>query len=92
MNPLMLSTLTFLIVSPAISICDEDLSKTSPSDEDATKHPLYAGHDDESDYINENSVNYPWSMYRQIRAPSGFMGVRGKKDFEPAKYWELVVS
>lgn len=104
MHSLLLSTLTFLVVSPAISMCDEDLHKTSSDgsseqiknpeyDENVTRHPLFASHfqQDESDYANENSINNPWTFYRQLRAPSGFLGVRGKKDFEPANYWNLQV-
>lgn len=101
MNSVMMSAFTLLIVAPAISICDEDLSKVNihgkseqsrdqtDSYESVTTHPLYAGNDG-TDYTNENVVNNPWVFYRQIRAPSGFFGVRGKKDFEPGFYWDQV--
>lgn len=70
MKSLILGTLTFLIVAPSISICDEDLSKSSG------KHP-----NDETEFTNENGIE-PWTFYRHLRAPSGFQGVRGKKDFD----------
>lgn len=94
MNSFILGTFTFLIVSPAISICDEDLNKASTSSDSATQHPLYASqqqsllNDDESGEQSGNTINDPWSFYRQLRAPSGFMGVRGKKDNDPASYWQ----
>lgn len=84
MNRLVVGTLTFLIFAPAISICDEDLDKgNSPeslgwlskaNNEESAKSPQSFYNDDEAD---------PWSFYRQLRAPSGFLGVRGKKDVEP---------
>lgn len=92
MNPFMLGAFTFLIIAPAISICDEDLSKVNSfgkseqnrdqtsSYESVTQHPLYD--------TKESAINDPWSFYRQLRAPSGFFGVRGKKDFEPTNYWD----
>lgn len=99
MNSLVFGTLTFLVVLPAISICDEDLSKTSANTpessdlfiESVTQHPYLQNvyNDEESDYINE--VNNPWSFYRQLRAPSGFSAVRGKKNYEPETYWEIDV-
>lgn len=85
MNRLVVGTLTFLIFAPAISICDDDLDKVnSPeslgwlskanNEESEAKHLQSFYNDDEAD---------PWSFYRQLRAPSGFLGVRGKKDVEP---------
>lgn len=95
MNPLMLKLFTFLIVAPAISICDEDLSKvnsdhgldSTSSFDSVTRNPFYVNNEG-TDYTNENAINDPWSFYRHLRAPSGFFGVRGKKDFEPVNYWE----
>lgn len=104
MNSLVFGTLTFLVVLPAISICDEDLSKTSANtpesfdqgrgsfDDSVTKHPYLQNvyNDEESDYVNE--INDPWTFYRQLRAPSGFSAVRGKKTYEPEPaYWEVDV-
>lgn len=92
MASLMLSTLTILIVAPSISICDDDSSKAAnslKSDEIATEHPH--NNNDDSDYANENLIHDPWSFYRQLRAPSGFLGVRGKKEFDPTNYWDLEV-
>lgn len=95
--------LTFLVVLPAISICDEDLSKTAVNkpesseqiensfDDSVTTHPYLQNvyNDEESDYVNE--IDDPWSFYRQLRAPSGFSAVRGKKKYDPYSYWELDV-
>lgn len=102
MNSLVFGTLTFLVVLPAISICDEDLSKTSANtpessdrdsfDDSVTKLPYLQNvyNDEESDYINE--INDPWTFYRQLRAPSGFSAVRGKKNYESEPvYWEADV-
>lgn len=76
MNSLMLSALTLLILAPVISICDEDLSKSSESSE---KHPNEVN---DAEYTSENSIYEPWSFYRHLRAPNGFQGVRGKKDYD----------
>jgi hypothetical protein len=99
MNSLFFGTLTFLVVLPAISICDEDLTKASETataktdNEDSVvpRHPsLQNFYDDaESDY---NDINDPWAFYRQLRAPSGFSAVRGKKSFEPEDNWEFDVN
>lgn len=103
MNSLVFGTLTFIVVLPAISICDEDLSKTSANtpesseqtvnsfDDSVTKYPYLQNiyNDEESDYMNE--IDDPWSFYRQLRAPSGFSAVRGKKKYEPEVYWEVDV-
>ena len=81
MNSVFIGTLTFLIVAPAISICDEDLSEVTSSSE----HEKEANSIDELATHHPNNVpglNDPWSFYRQIRAPSGFFGVRGKKFYE----------
>lgn len=85
--------LTVVIVAPAISICDEDLKKTNSPERleqnqdqtTQTTHQLYEG----SDYTNGNSIDDP--IYRQLRAPSGFFGVRGKKESNPFNYWNLEV-
>lgn len=98
MNSLFLGTLTFLVALPAISICDEDLTKASKSpsmkseeEETITRNPLSQfSYDDEFDYLNE--IEDPWAFYRQLRAPSGFSAVRGKKAYEPENYWELNVN
>lgn len=98
MNSLLLGALTFLIVSPAISSCDGDLNKASGEEDyernreansdGVAKLPLNANHlqnfhnEDGSDNIRENLINELWPFYRQLRAPSGFMGVRGKKEFD----------
>lgn len=93
MNSLFLGTLTFLVVLPAISICDEDLSKASEtapvkiSNEDPNQ--LEAEDDVDYDYMNE--INLPWSFYRQLRAPSGFSAVRGKKAYDPENHWQTDV-
>ena len=98
MNSLFLGTLTFLVVLPAISICDEDLSKASETapininKEDAVvkySNQLEAEDDVEYDYMNEK--NLPWSFYRQLRSPSGFSAVRGKKAYDPENYWQTDV-
>lgn len=83
MNRLMVGALTFLLIAPAISICDENLDKVNslersePSeannDESEKQHPQSFDKDGATD---------PRSFYRQLRAPSGFLGVRGKKDLE----------
>lgn len=89
MNQFMLGTFTFLMLAPAISICDEDLNKVSQKNfaDIVTQQPNYANmlnvNDGEgSDYQITNSLTDPWTFYRQLRAPSGFQGVRGKKDFD----------
>ena len=99
MNHLTLGAITLLIVAPAISICDEDLSKINSfgtsepsrdqtsSYESATKHPPYESNEGR-DFTNENAINDPWSFYRQLRSPSGFFGVRGKKDFQSSSNWD----
>jgi hypothetical protein len=62
--------LAFLIVSPAI--CDEGNKSLK---EDVTQNP--------QPYLNSfnNELNANW-YERQLRAPSGFFGMRGKKDYE----------
>jgi hypothetical protein len=86
MTSLMFGTLTFFIISPAISICDEDKGQHESSEiNSATQHPQYDAHNEAPEYD-------PWSFYRKLRAPSGFFGVRGKKDFDPENYWEIDVS
>lgn len=80
MNSLFIGTLTFLIVAPAISICDEDLSKATTSAEqhqDPTSGDFVTQHPFETNHMQ--ALHDPWSFYRQIRAPSGFVGMRGKK-------------
>lgn len=93
MTPLMLSTLTILIAAPSITICDDDSNKAAGSlktDFVSTAHPhLNLQNDEESDYEN---LHDPWSFYRKLRAPSGFLGMRGKKDFDPTNYWDVEVS
>lgn len=60
--------LAFLIVSPAI--CDEGNKIVK---EDVTVNP--------QPYLNSFNNELNW-YDRQLRAPSGFFGMRGKKDFE----------
>lgn len=80
MNSLFIGTLTFLFVAPDISICDEDLNKATTSAEqqkDFTSGDFVTQHPFDSHHMQ--SLHDPWSFYRQIRAPSGFVGMRGKK-------------
>ena len=94
MNSLFLGTLTFLVVLPAISICDEDMSKASETvpmkidtENTVTKYPYHLNAEDDVDYDYENEINLPWTFYRQLRAPSGFSAVRGKKAYASENYW-----
>jgi hypothetical protein len=97
MNSIFFGTLTFLVVLPAISICDEELTKASETatlkdnEDSVTRYPSLQNFYDyaESDY---NDINDPWAFYRQLRAPSGFSAVRGKKSFEPEDNWEFDVN
>lgn len=65
-----IGVLVFLIISPAI--CDEG---NKSEKEIATPNP--------QPYLNSfnNEINDNW-YERQLRAPSGFFGVRGKKEHE----------
>lgn len=89
MNRLMVGALTFLIVAPAISICDEDLNKVNSLERSeisrATNNDESTSKQSQSFYYDDTTDD-PWLFHRQLRAPSGFMGVRGKKDFEPENY------
>jgi hypothetical protein len=60
-------------------------------EESVTKHPQFTNHFENSDGV-ERLVDDPWAFYRQLRAPSGFLGVRGKKDYDPASYWEQIAQ
>lgn len=101
MNPLFFGTLTFFVFLPAISICDEDLTKASETETAATKteNESVTGHpflkqdfydEAEPDYTNE--INDPWTFYRQLRGPSGFSAVRGKKSYDARDNWEYDVN
>ena len=37
---------------------------------------------DFKEYSNQDLMLNPWPMYRQVRAPNGFFGVRGKKEYD----------
>lgn len=65
--------LAFLIISPAI--CDEGNKNAK---EIVTQNPQpYL-----NSFSNELSNNENSWFNRQLRAPSGFFGVRGKKDYD----------
>lgn len=98
MDSIVFGILTILIVSPAISICDDDLSDASSNaqgnselNRDSTND---GGSSDQHHFVShtDEALDDPWSFYRQLRAPSGFLGVRGKKDRQPVNYWELEVG
>ncbi|CRK98588.1 CLUMA_CG012036, isoform A [Clunio marinus] len=92
---LMISALSFLIISPAISMCDEDLKSLDNLQEKNEQVPTNLPEFTESieqlmdAHSDEDQLNDPWMFYRQIRAPSGFFGVRGKKEDEQMNFWEL---
>lgn len=93
MTSLSLETLMILILIPAISICDEDLGKMSPSDSKEQMSEILNDIESDSphglkveDYTND--IGNTWKFTRQLRAPSGFYGMRGKKSDDITNYWQ----
>jgi hypothetical protein len=85
MNAIVVGVLSFLAISPAI--CDEGPSKNANEKESATTNPQPYFNTLERDLYDASS----WNPYgRQQRAPSGFFGVRGKKDYDDD--WSTEVS
>lgn len=59
------------------SISDESLEQSvTPQDGSIVNLSGY------KEYSNQDSMLDPWPMYRQLRAPNGFFGVRGKKEYD----------
>lgn len=59
------------------SISDESIEQTVTPLDGST-----VSLSDFKEYSNQDSMLDPWPMYRQLRAPNGFFGVRGKKEYD----------
>lgn len=103
MNAFPVSTLLFLIIGTGI--CDENVnigntdnpgevnhveSSEDYNDSQSQTESRQESKNDEN--YEDNSIDDVWPMFRNIRTPSGFFGVRGKKDDEPINFSDLEVS